>query len=122
MGLAGLAGWQRRGAFFRRAIAEYEIAKRGDDTWLSIQFMKTMKVDRVAARLLLNAVDDTPEEELARITMPTMVLCGEKDSDNGSAPRLAEVLPDAEYVAIPGTHMSSVAEGAMGDALVEFLQ
>lgn len=121
MGLQGLAGWNRRSTFFIDAIDRFDEVKRGDPAFMAVSFMKTMKVDRVAARLLLNAVDDTREEELERVTMPTMVLCGDKDSDNGSAPRLAEALPDARYVAIPGTHMSSVAEGAMGDALVEFL-
>lgn len=121
MGLEGLAGWNRRSAFFIDAIDRFDEVRRGDPAFMAVSFMKTMKVDRVAARLLLNAVDDTREEELARITMPTMVLCGDKDSDNGSAPRLAVVLPHARYVEIPGTHMSSVAEGAMGDALVEFL-
>ena len=121
MGLEGLAGWNRRSAFFIDAIDRFDEVKRGDPAFMAVSFMKTMKIDRVAARLLLNAVDDTREEELERVTMPTMVLCGDKDSDNGSAPRLAEALPDARYVAIPGTHMSSVAEGAMGDALVEFL-
>jgi pimeloyl-ACP methyl ester carboxylesterase len=53
--------------------------------------------------------------------MPTLVLCGDKDTDNGSAPKLAELLPDARYMAIPGTHMSSVTEGELGDALVAFL-
>lgn len=121
MGLEGLAGWNRRSAFFIDAIDRFDEVRRGDPAFMAVSFMKTMKVDRVAARLLLNAVDDTREEELARITMPTMVLCGDKDTDNGSAPRLAEALPDARYVEIPGTHMSSVAEGAMGDALVKFL-
>lgn len=122
MGLEGLAGWNRRSAFFIDAIDRFDEVKRGDPAFMAVSFMKTMKVDRVAARLLLNAVDDTSEEELSRIAMPTLVLCGDQDSDNGSAPRLAETLPDAEYVAIPGTHMSSVAEGAMGDALVDFLR
>src|SRR3546814_5283071 len=63
MGLAGLAGWQRRGEFFQRAIAEYETTKRGDDTWLSVQFMKTMKVDRVAAGHLLDSLTDTARSE-----------------------------------------------------------
>lgn len=121
MGLEGLAGWNRRSAFFIDAIDRFDEVKRGDPAFMAVSFMKTMKVDRVAARLLLEAVDDTREEELARITMPTMVLCGAQDSDNGSAPRLAEVLPDAQYAEIPGTHMTSVTEGAMGDALVEFL-
>src|SRR3546814_454383 len=72
MGLAGLAGWQRRGEFFQRAIAEYETTKRGDDTWLSVQFMKTMKVDRVAAGHLLDSLTDTAPAALAVLTMPVL--------------------------------------------------
>lgn len=122
MGLEGLAGWNRRSAFFIDAIDRFDAVKRGDAAFMAVSFMKTMQVDRVAARLLLGAVNDTREDELARITMPTLVLCGAQDQDNGSAPRLAEVLPDARYAEIPGTHMSSVTEAAMGDALVEFLR
>ncbi|MBU0825440.1 MAG: alpha/beta hydrolase [Alphaproteobacteria bacterium] len=121
MGLAGLAGWQRRGAFFRRAIAEYEIAKRGDDTWLSIQFMKTMKVDRIAAGHLLDSFTDTPPEALAALTMPVLVVCGEQDQDNGSAPELVAVLADAQLATIPGTHMSSVTQPELGEAIATFL-
>jgi len=121
MGLEGLAGWNRRAAFFIDAIDRFDEVKRGDPAFMAVSFMKTMEVDRAAARLLLQAVDDTSVEELAAITMPTLVLCGVKDQDNGSAPKLAETLVDARYVEIPGTHMSSVTEGAMGDALVEFL-
>lgn len=121
MGLAGLAGWQRRGDFFRRAIADYDNAKRGDDTWMAIQFMKTMKVDRVAAGHLLNSFTDTPREALSAITMPTLVVCGEDDQDNGSAPELAATLANARLVEIPGTHMSSVTEPALGEAIASFL-
>lgn len=121
MGLAGLAGWQRRGQFFKRVIAEYETAKRGDDTWLSIQFMKTMKIDRVAAALLLDSFTDTAPDMLAALTMPVLLVCGEQDQDNGSAEELAAALPDAQLVTIPGTHMSSVTEPAMGEAIVAFV-
>ena len=121
MGLAGLAGWQRRGAFFKRAIAEYESAKRGDDTWMSIQFMKTMKVDRIAAGHLLESFTDTPPDALAAITMPALVVCGEQDQDNGSAEELVAALADAELATIPGTHMSSVTEAALGEAIAAFL-
>ncbi len=121
MGLEGLAGWNRRAAFFIDAIDRFDEVKRGDPAFMAVSFMKTMEVDRAAAKLLLQAVDDTGVEELAAITMPTLVLCGDNDQDNGSAPKLAETLPNARYAEIPGTHMSSVTEGAMGDALVEFL-
>lgn len=121
MGLAGLAGWQRRGQFFKRAIAEYETAKRGDDTWLSIQFMKTMKVDRIAAGHLLDSFTDTPPAALAALTMPVLVVCGAQDQDNGSAPDLVAALADARLATIPGTHMSSVTQPELGEAMAAFL-
>ena len=122
MGLEGLAGWSRRADFFIDAIDRFDEVKRGDPAFMAVSFMKTMKVDRDAARLLLQSVADTRPEDLSAITMPTLVLCGDQDDDNGSAPRLAETLPDATYAEIPGTHMSSVTEGALGDALVAFLE
>ncbi len=53
--------------------------------------------------------------------MPTLVLCGTDDRDNGDPHKLVAALPDATLAEIPGTHMSSVTEPALGDALVAFL-
>lgn len=121
MGLEGLTGGARRRDFFLRAIAEFDTAKRGEDTWMAIQFMKTMRVDCTAAALLLRTFVDTPREMLAAITMPTLVVCGEDDADNGSAPALAAELSAARLATIPGTHMSSVTETALGEAMAGFL-
>lgn len=121
MGLEGLTGWQDRMHFFVDAIAEFETASRGDRHWMAIQFMKTMKVDRVAASLLLPTFTDAHPEWLAAFTMDTLVLCGTEDHDNGSAPKLAAALPSATYAPVPGTHMSSVTKAEFGDALVDFL-
>lgn len=121
MGLEGLSEWHRRSAFFGKAIAEFETAQRGDATWMAIQFMKTMKVDRVAAGHLLNTFTDTDPALLAAITMPTLVVSGEQDEDNGSAEGLVAALPNATLRSIPGNHMSCVTGVALGEAMVEFL-
>ena len=121
MGLEGLAGWARRSDFFIDAIDRFEEVKRGDPAFVAKSFMKTQKTDLVATRLLLGSVDDTPPDAIARVTMPTLVVCGADDRDNGSAPALAEALPDARYAEIPGTHMSSVTQRELGDAMVAFL-
>ncbi|RIV88591.1 alpha/beta fold hydrolase [Aurantiacibacter xanthus] len=121
MGLEGLSGWQRRSAFFLDAIDRFDEVKRGDAAFMAVAFMKQMKVDRVAARLLLTSVDDIAAGDLAKITMPTAVICGDKDGDNGSSEKLAEALPDAHHVTIPGTHMSSVTEADLGMAIRDFL-
>jgi pimeloyl-ACP methyl ester carboxylesterase len=121
MGLSGLAGWSGRRDFFLRAIDQFTEAKRGDDVWMAIQFMKTMKVDLEAARLLLGTFANTAPDALAALTMPVLLVCGADDQDNGSAEELAAALPNARLATIPGTHMSSVTEPAMGEAMAEFL-
>ena len=48
--------------------------------------------------------------------MPTLVLSGADDHDNGSAEALAELLPDGRFVEVPGNHMSAVTKPELGRA------
>jgi pimeloyl-ACP methyl ester carboxylesterase len=121
MGLRGLQNWDKRQQFFRDAIAAFDTSARGDPHWLAIQFMKTMKVDRAAALHVLASFGATAPEWLAAITMPTLVVCGREDEDNGSAAELAAALPDAVFAEVPGTHMSSVTKPELGDEIARFL-
>lgn len=121
MGLQGLQGWARRKTFFLECIAMFDTAPRGDPHWLAIQFMKSQKVDRIATRLLLESNSEVDEAMLAKFTMPTLVLCGADDHDNGSAAALAEALPNATYAEVPGTHTTSVTQKALGEAIASFL-
>ena len=120
-GLEGLRNWKRRKEFFVEAIAMFDRVQRGDPHWLSIQFMKSQKVDRVAAALLLETFEDAFVDWLQAFTMPTLVVCGSEDDDNGSAEELANVLPNAVFVEVPGTHMSSVTKPEFGEAIANFL-
>lgn len=121
MGVAGVADWQQRSAFFRRVIDEFDSIKPGDPAYLSRQFLKSQGVDRVAARLLLDTFTDLDPARLAHVTMPTLVVCGDEDRDNGSAEDLAELLPDATFVETPGAHLISATKPEMGEAIVRFL-
>jgi pimeloyl-ACP methyl ester carboxylesterase len=122
-GVDVLTNWERRCRFFLEAIERFDEARRGDPHWLSIQFMRTMKIDLQAAALLLKALGDhpSPEEALAAFTMPTLVVCGSEDHDNGSARELAAALPNARYEEIPGTHMSSVTKPELGEKIAAFV-
>ena len=121
MGLRGLQNWDRRQAFFRDAIANFDTASRGDPHWLAIQFMKTMKVDREAALNVLASFGSIRPEWLQAFTMPTQVVCGSEDEDNGSAAELAKALPNAKFAEVPGTHMSSVTKPELGEEIARFL-
>ena len=120
-GLEGLRNWKRRKDFFVDAIALFDRVQRGDPHWLSIQFMKSQKVDLVASGLLLESFEDAFMDWLQAFTMPTLIACGSEDDDNGSAEELANVMPNAVFHEVPGTHMSSVTKPQFGEDVARFL-
>jgi pimeloyl-ACP methyl ester carboxylesterase len=120
-GLEGLRHWERRKQFFLEAIELFGRVQRGDPHWLSVQFMKSQKIDLVAAGLLLESFADALLEWLKAFTMPSLVVCGSEDHDNGSGAELAAALPDAVFREVPGTHMSSVTRPELGEAIATFL-
>jgi len=121
MGVAGLSEWARRADHFKRVIDEFDTIKPGDPAYVARTFLKSQGVDRVAARLLLDAMEDFDPSALTNITMPTGVICADEDEDNGSATELAALLPNATYFEVPGTHLNSVIKPDLGEAIVEFL-
>ena len=122
-GLDVLTNWEQRSSFYISAIERFGEVSHGDPHWFAVQFMKTMKVDREAARLLLGTMRDREDKHLMvdAFAMPTLVICGDQDDDNGSAVELAAILPNAEYAEIPGTHMSSVSRKELGEGIARFL-
>lgn len=121
MGLEGLAGWSGRQAYFLDTIDRFADIRMGDPAYMTVQFMKSMKIDRVAARLLLQTMTDTAPETLAALTMPSLVVCGDEDRDNGDPEALVQALPQAEHAVIPGTHMGCVTGPELGRAIRDFL-
>ncbi len=121
MGVSGLAEWQRRAGFFTRVIDEFDTITRDDPAWLSRQFLKSQGVDRAAARLLLGAFEDLDLASLANITCPALVICGDRDEDNGSAQELAALLANAVYAEIPGGHLDSATRPELGEGILRFL-
>ena len=121
MGVAGLTGWSKRAAHFTRVIDEFDAIPKGDPAWFAVQFMKSQKIDRTAAGHLISSFTDLSLDMLPNVTMPTLVVCGDEDDDNGSASDLADRLPDATYAEVPGTHMGSVTRPELGRAIADWL-
>lgn len=121
MGLEGLTDWTPRRQFFLDALSRFDTARPGDPDYMSIQFLKTTKVDPVALERLLRSMGDIGRAALAAVTMPTLVLCGDDDADNGSADALAAALPHAERGRIPGNHMSCITKPDFGEAIARYL-
>jgi pimeloyl-ACP methyl ester carboxylesterase len=122
MGLSGLLHTSHRADHFRNILTGLGTHERGSPEWLAEAFLKTTGGDPQALLPLLGTFVDSSEAELRAILMPTLVLQGAQDDDNGSAEDLARLLPDARYVEVPGNHMSAVTKPDLGRAMVDFLQ
>lgn len=121
MGLEGLVDTAGRSGFFQRVLTQPGTFERGSPEFMAEAFLKTAGGDPVALLRVLDTFVDTPIEVIRRITTPTLVLIGSEDRDNGSARALADTLPQARYVEMPGTHMSAVTLPALGVAMAEYL-
>jgi len=64
----------------------------------------------------------TTEADLKALDLPILAVSGEKDEDNGSPERLAALLPQGVAKRVPGDHLGAVAEPALAEAIVQFLQ
>ena len=74
-------------------------------------------------RALLGVLDSlvpTPEAELRRITVPTLVAIGDQD-ERSDADELAALLPNAQYVRVPGGHGDTFTTPGLTATIAEFL-
>ncbi len=121
MGLEGIVHTGDRAGYFRHVLTNPGGFQRGSLEWMTEAFLNTVRGDPVALLHVLDTFVDTPREELARIEVPTLVLTGADDHDNGSAEALSTALPNGKYVSIPGNHMSAVTKPELGSAIAAFL-
>jgi pimeloyl-ACP methyl ester carboxylesterase len=121
MGLRGMLDTRRRSEHFRHVLTGMGTHPRGSPEWLAEAFLKTTGGDPQALLPLLDSFVDSTEEALRGIAVPTLVLSGVDDQDNGPAEDLARLLPDARFVEVPGNHMSAVTKPDFGRAMADFL-
>jgi pimeloyl-ACP methyl ester carboxylesterase len=121
MGLQGLLSTGRRSEHFRKILTGRGSHTRGSPEWLAEAFLKTTGGDPEAMLPLLGSFVDSTEAELKAIHVPTLVLSGAEDQDNGPAEELARLLPDARFVEVPGNHMSAVTKRQLGREIADFL-
>ena len=109
--------WPRRLMFYKALMGENipELAN-------AVQYVKQQKLDQLALAYLQKAQPSTSVEELSRINKPVLVLCGDRDEDNGSSEKLASLIPNALYKRRPGDHNNTARSQAFSDEVVAFLK
>lgn len=121
MGLAGITEVDKRNEFYRGVFDGLGTHERGSAEWRSEAFLRTNDGDPVALRLVLETSVGATEAELAEIATPTLVVMGADDHGLGSGAELADAMPLARFVEVPGNHMSAVTDRALGESIRDFL-
>jgi pimeloyl-ACP methyl ester carboxylesterase len=121
MGFEGLTNTGHRTDHFRHILDHIGEHPRGSPEWMAEAFLKTTGGDPTALRQIIETFMDTSEDQLRGFELPIGVICGAEDEDNGSAAKLASILPQGELITVPGNHMSAVVKPDLGTAMLEFL-
>lgn len=121
MGLEGLTHTGKRSSHFKHVLDNLGAHEKGSPAWMAEAFLKTTGGDPIALRRILDTFVDNSEAELAAWDLPVAVICGEDDSDNGSAAALAAALKHGKLFTVPGNHMSAVVKPELGQAMVTAL-
>ncbi|WP_167476201.1 alpha/beta fold hydrolase [Nocardia arthritidis] len=115
------------GGVDRRVIelTELHAAMRGEQAPdLAVMFRilaDAVHADKVAIEAVATGLDDRPIRDLSEITVPTLVLAGDKDPFAAEPERLAAALPNAKLELVPGDHLLAVTAPAFSAALVNFV-
>src|SRR5690348_4410335 len=109
--------WPRRLMFYR--------ALSGEPTPELDGFMKYIKERGLDPQVLAGqqyGQPSTSKEEFAKNAKPVLVICGDKDEDNGSSEALYKMIPGASYVRPPGDHNNAAKTTDFASAVVSFLK
>jgi pimeloyl-ACP methyl ester carboxylesterase len=84
------------------------------------QWAQDVGADPVALGLVIDSLVPTSEDEVRRITTPTLVAIGDAD-ERADADELAALLPNSRFVRVPGSHRSAPRAPELAAAMSAFL-
>jgi pimeloyl-ACP methyl ester carboxylesterase len=121
-GLAKIAGPQGGGANRRALTALADgIALPPDSADAQIaHWAAELGADPRALLCVLGSLVPTPEDDLRRITTPTLVVIGDRD-ERSDADELAALLPAGRFARAPGGHGGAFAAPELAAAIKAFL-
>jgi pimeloyl-ACP methyl ester carboxylesterase len=108
--------WPRRIMFYKALSGEPvpELAAM-------VENVKKQGLDQQALAYLQKAQPSTSKEALRKIKKPVLIICGDKDSDNGSAKELADLFKHPVYRVTPGDHGSASRTKEFSIQVISFL-
>ncbi|RAW00059.1 alpha/beta fold hydrolase [Pseudochryseolinea flava] len=108
--------WPRRLMFYRALSGEPVPELEG-----FIKYVKESGLDQRSLALMQYGQPSTSDAELSKNVKPVLVICGDKDEDNGSSEALFKMIPHAQYKRPPGDHNNTVRTAEFSNEVLTFL-
>jgi len=108
--------WPRRIMFYK-ALSGQNVPELA----AMVENVKKQGLDQQALAYLQRSQPSTSKEELGKIKQPVLIICGDKDSDNGSAKELADLFKHPTYKITPGDHSSASRTKEFSREVISFL-
>ena len=109
--------WPRRIMFYKALSGEPV-----PDLAAMVENVKKQGLDQQALAYLQRSQPSTSKEELGKVKQPVLIICGDKDSDNGSAKELADLFKHSTYKVTPGDHGGASRTKEFSTGVITFLK
>jgi len=109
--------WPRRIMFYEALMGKPTKELEG-----AMKYVRQQGLDTLQLAYMQKYQPSTSPDELSKIKKQVLVICGDKDEDNGSAAALAKMIHSSVLVIVPGDHGSAPRSKEFSEAVVSFLK
>ena len=108
--------WPRRIMFYKALSGESV-----PELETMVENVKKQGLDQQALAFLQRSQPSSGKKELAAVKQPVLIICRDKDSDNGSAKELADLFRHPVYKIVPGDHGGTSRTKEFSETVISFL-
>jgi pimeloyl-ACP methyl ester carboxylesterase len=108
--------WPRRLMFYRALNGEDVPELAG-----VVKRVQENKLDQKALALLQKHQPTASADELGAVKIPVLVICGDKDRDNGDPHALSRMIPRSVFAEVPGDHGATLRTKEFSERTINFL-
>lgn len=108
--------WPRRLMFYHLLSGDTTI--KGMEGFM--QYVQQSGFNKTVLAMQQKYQPSTPKEQLNKVQIPMLIVCGDKDSDNGNAQELVKLFPHGYFAQVPGDHNHAAQTQEFSNAVIHF--
>ncbi len=108
--------WPRRILFYKALMGE-PVKELGG----VIKYIQSSGLDQLALAYMQKEQPSTLPSELGKVDKPVLVICGDKDPDDGPPEELSKMIPWSVCVRVPGDHGAALRSAELSKEVIGFL-